>query len=57
MGIVHTGIHTLSSLRGVGVASITSDKNAFVDGELGRDPLTNCVSQLGTNPPQIRGKE
>jgi len=57
MGIVHAGIHTLSGLGGVRVASITSDKNAFVDGKLGRDPLTNCVLQLGTNPLRIRGKE
>jgi len=55
MGIVHTGIHTLSSLWGVRVASITSDENALIDGKLGRDPLTNCVLQLGTNAPQNTG--
>ena len=43
MGIVHTRIHTLSSLWGVRMTSITGDKNAFVDGKLGRDPLTNYV--------------
>ena len=31
MGIIHAGVHTLTSLRGVRVASITSDENAFVD--------------------------
>ena len=46
MGIVHAGIHTLTSLRGVRVASITGDENAFVDGELGRYPLANFVQQL-----------
>ena len=46
MGIVHAGIHTLSSLGGVRVASITGDENPLVDGKLGRDSLTNCVRQL-----------
>ena len=46
MGIVHAGIHALSSLGGVRMASIAGDKDAVVDGELGRHSLTNCNRQL-----------
>ena len=46
MGIVHAGIHTLSSLRGVRVASISGNENAFVDRKLGRDSLTNYILPL-----------
>jgi len=46
MGIIHAGVHTLSSLRGVRVASITGDENTFVDGEFGRDSLTNYARRL-----------
>lgn len=54
MGIVHAGIHALSGLGRVRVASITSDENAFVDGKLGRDSLTNYILQLGKNASQLR---
>jgi hypothetical protein len=46
MGIVHTGIHTLSSFRRMGMTSIPSDENAFVGGKLGCDSLTNCALRL-----------
>ena len=46
MGIVHASVHTLSSFGGMRVASVTSDKNAFVDGKLRRDPLANCFEWL-----------
>ena len=46
VGIVHAGIHALSSLGRVRVASVTGDKNTFVHGELGCDPLADCISCL-----------
>lgn len=46
MGIVHAGVHTLTSLGGMRVTSITSNENAFVDGELGCDSLTNYIRRL-----------
>jgi hypothetical protein len=46
VGIVHAGIHTLSGLWRMRVASITSNKNTFVHGKLGCDPLTDCIRWL-----------
>ena len=49
MAIVHTGIHTLSSLGRMGVASITGDENAVMDGKLGRDSLADYILRLEKN--------
>jgi hypothetical protein len=41
MGVIHAGIHTLASLWGVCVASITSNEDPLIYGEFRGYSLTN----------------